>query len=296
MKWGMSLIILFSVLDITSWIYDTRFNKNLRITFIDVGQGNSALIQFPGKKRMLIDGGGFRGGTFDTGEKIVAPLLFRKKILHIDYIVLTHPHPDHINGLKFIASEFTPSEFWYNGDPSENSEFKDLMGIVKSKNLQILTPDHLSHGITISGVRVEILHPSGHVKDPVFLISGNRAVNNRSLVLRMTYNGKSILFPGDIEEDAENRLVEKYGKKLKSDVMLVPHHGSRYSTTESFLGMVGPEICIISSGSGNSFGFPNSETIERLNKAGSRIFRIDKKGAVRVEIGDGYFYSGYYLD
>ena len=85
-------------------------------------------------------------------------------------------------------------------------------------------------------------------------------------------------------------------QKLKSDVMLVPHHGSRYSTTESFLEMVSPEICVVSSRQGNSFGFPNSETIERLNRAGSKIFRIDRQGAVRVDIGEDHFYSDYCLN
>lgn len=295
-KFGMAVTILLAVTDISFWIYNTRFNENLRVTFIDVGQGNSTLIQFPGKQRMLIDGGGFRGGTFDTGKNVIAPFLFRKKILHIDYIVLTHPHPDHLNGLRFIASEFAPYQFWFNGDLSENSEFKDLMGIIASGNIKILKPDDLVEGVTISGVKVEMLNPLGESKDSYTPMGDNRAVNNRSLVLKMTYNSKSILLTGDIEEETENRLVEKYGKKLESDVLLVPHHGSKYSSTRPFLEMVRPKICVISSRKGNRFSFPNLETIERLNEVGTKIFRIDQKGAVRVEIGKDLFYSDYCLN
>jgi competence protein ComEC len=295
-KFGMTLIILLAVFDISYWIYNTRFNGNLRVTFIDVGQGNSALIQFPGKKRMLIDGGGFRGGTFDTGKNVVSPFLFRKKILRIDYLVLTHPHPDHLNGMRFIASEFNPSEFWYNGEPSESAEFKDLMGIVESDNIKILTPARISQVNNISGVRVELFNPPGNIIQYNMTGINSKEVNNRSLVLKMTYKGRSVLFPGDIEEETESRLVEKYGRNLKSDAMLVPHHGSKYSSTRAFLKMVSPEISVISSGKGNRFGFPNPETIERLNNAGTRIFRIGQQGAVRIEIGNDLFYSCYSLN
>ncbi|MBN2418544.1 MAG: DNA internalization-related competence protein ComEC/Rec2 [Deltaproteobacteria bacterium] len=290
---GMILILILIVTDISFWIYDTRYNKNLRVTFIDVGQGNSALIQFPGCKRMLIDGGGFRTGTFDTGKNVIAPFLYRKKILRIDYIVLTHPHPDHLNGLRYIASEFDPSWFWYNGDNSGSEWFKGLMCVIESGNVNISRPDDLEQCMTISGVGVEILYPYGNIMSLPVNMDNNREVNNRSLVLRMTYKGRSVLFPGDIEEETEKRLVEKYGKNLKSDVLLAPHHGSKYSSTRSFLEMVRPEICIISSRKGNSFGFPSPETIERLKNVGSKIYRIDEQGAVRVEIGEDHFYSGY---
>ena len=295
-RYALSLFLLLLALDISYWIYETRSNENLRVTFIDVGQGNAALVQFPGKKRMLIDGGGFRGGTFDTGKNVIAPFFFRKKILHIDYIVLTHPHPDHLNGLRFIASEFNPSWFWYNGDHSENDEFKELMHIIESGDVDILSPDDLAKGMTISGVKVEVLYPSGNTGLLSVDMDDNRAVNNRSLVIKMIFKGKSVLFPGDIEEETETRLVREFGGDLKSDVMLIPHHGSKYSSTSAFLKMVRPEISVNSSRKGNRFGFPNPETIERLNSAGTRIFRIDQEGAVRVEIGQDYFYAGYCLD
>ncbi len=245
---------------------------------------------------MLIDGGGFRTGTFDTGKNVVAPFLYRNKILHIDYIVLTHPHPDHLNGLRFIAAEFNPSEFWHNGYIAQSEENRELIDIVKSKNVRIVGPDDLANGITISGVKAECLYIRDNTTPSYVYRDDNRDLNNRSLVLKFSYKGKSVLFTGDIEEETENRLVKSYSMNLKSDVLLVPHHGSKYSSTWPFIEKVNPEISIISSGKGNSFGFPNQSTIKKLDSAGSRIYRIDQKGAVRVEIGENVFSVKYCLD
>ncbi|MFC1841161.1 DNA internalization-related competence protein ComEC/Rec2 [Thermodesulfobacteriota bacterium] len=286
-KYCLTLIILLGLADISYWIYSTRFNNDLRVTFIDVGQGSAAYVQFPKGKRMLVDGGGFRVGSFDTGRNIVAPFLFSRKILKIDYLVLSHPHPDHMNGLKFIASEFGPSEFWYNGESVDKQEFHELMDIVKSKNLKVYGPRDLVKGSIISGVEIELLHPSE--EHPLFFGDDNRSVNNNSLVLRLSYMGRSILFTGDIEGDAESILLKRYGDNLESDVLSVPHHGSRYSSSRSFLDKVKPEISIISSRRGNRFGFPHHETLERLSRVGARIFRIDEKGAIIVTIGENKF-------
>ncbi|NLA73978.1 MAG: MBL fold metallo-hydrolase, partial [Deltaproteobacteria bacterium] len=284
------------LVDISYWIYDTGFNRNLRLFFLDVGQGNSALVQFPGKKRMLIDGGGFQGDTFDTGKSIIAPFLLRKKILHIDYIVLSHPHPDHMKGLNFIASVFDPAEFWYNGDDFEDGDYKKLRKIIKENNTRMLNPNDLVGERYISGVRVDMLYPFSVVKRARNPKVTSHTVNDQSLVVRLSYEVRSVMFPGDIEMKAEDILVSKYGRELHSDILLVPHHGSRYSSTKPFIEMVGPEICIISSRQGNRFGFPHFETLERLNSAGAKIFRIDQGGAVGVSIGKDVLNAGYCLD
>jgi len=129
-RWSkMALLLVFLLLaaDISYWVVRTRFNRDLKVTYLDVGQGNSALIQFPGNERMLIDGGGFSRGTFDVGKMVVAPFLWYSKLLRIDYLVLTHPQADHMNGLLFIASHFHPKEFWYNGTHVERESFMGLM-------------------------------------------------------------------------------------------------------------------------------------------------------------------------
>jgi len=285
-KIGLLAALVISVCDISYWIYDTRFNPNLRVTYIDVGQGNSALIQFPGSKRLLLDGGGYASGAFDTGRMVVAPFLFYSKIHRIDYLVLSHPHPDHLNGMNFIAEHFDPKEFWYNGQNVKTPEFIELINTVGANNTKILLPDDLSKGIEIAGVKIELYHPLIAVESrDTDTSKEDSGTNNNSLVLKISYKGKSFLFPGDIQSQGEEVVVSNAGPDLKSDILLVPHHGSKYSSTMPFLQAVRPEISVISCGKGNSFGFPHAETVKKLQEMGSEIIRIDESGAVQFKVG-----------
>ncbi|MCK5552052.1 MAG: ComEC/Rec2 family competence protein, partial [Deltaproteobacteria bacterium] len=155
------LIILFVVVagDISYWYTQTHLNKGLRITFIDVGQGDSILIEFPRGKRMLIDGGGFYDDSFDVGRNVVAPVLWKKKIATLHYLVLTHPHPDHLNGLKFIASSFRAREFWENGQGYSSKPYLNLMEIVARKRIQRIMVNDASPPRRINGVKVEVFNP-----------------------------------------------------------------------------------------------------------------------------------------
>ena len=287
-KMGLVLVLFLLAADIFYWTHKTRFNPYLKVTYLDVGQGNSALVQFPGKERMLIDGGGFSRSTFDVGRMVVAPFLFQSKILRVDYLVLTHPQVDHMNGLRFIASEVHPKELWYNGYGVRNRPFMELMKIVEEKRIRKFLPADLRGGRIISGVQVELLHPSS-VKSKEQLLETSAGMNNESLVVKLTYGGRSLLFPGDLERAGEEVVVSRAGSLLKSDILLAPHHGSRYSCSTAFLEMVRPRICIISSGHGNYFGFPHSETLKRLRAAGSEVVRIDQMGAVQLSLGPSRF-------
>ena len=294
-KEGLVAVLLLAAGDFSYWTYKTWFNPHLEVTFLDVGQGNSALIRFPGKQRMLIDGGGFSRSTFDLGKNVVAPFLWHSKMLRVDYLVMSHPQSDHMNGLHFIASHFHAKEFWSNGDDVENESYEDLMKILEEKGIKKLFPVDLMRGRKIAGVKIAVLHPRLD-QDKSQFSKGSGGLNNRSLVLRLTYGGKSVLFPGDVEQAGEEALVSSTRRFLKSDILLAPHHGSKSSCSELFLKAVKPSLCIISCGRGNYFGFPHSETLRRLEEVGCEIMRIDQVGSVRLSIAPGYFEMKSFLN
>lgn len=243
---------------------------------------------------MLIDGGGFRGDTFDVGRMVIAPFLFRSKILKIDYLVLTHPQSDHMNGLRFIASNFLPDEFWYNGDKGNSLSFMNLMKILDEHGTNKLTPMDWDGAREISGVRIELLHPLINHQGN-FRYQRKLGLNDNSLVLKFSYGGKSFLFPGDLEKAGEAFVMSNRGSLLKSDILLAPHHGARKSSSKSFLKRVEPEICVISSGGGNPGTFPHSETLQRFMEIGCRTLRIDQLGAVQISVGPDRFKIKSYL-
>jgi len=283
-KWaraGVAFLLLVLAGDVAFWTYKTHFNSSLKVTYLDVGQGNAALIQFPGSERMLIDGGGFTGSDFDIGEMVVAPFLLRSKILRIDTVVMSHPEADHMNGLPYIIEHFGPKEFWYNGEKLDFPSFRELMRLLEAKGVRRRTPAELKEGREISGANVEIFHP----------VEGllSRRSNDNSLVMRVSSGGTAFLFPGDLEAAGEQLLISRSGPKLKSDILLVPHHGSRSSSSKPFLEAVTPKACIISSGQGNPFGFPSHEVLGRLGDQGCRILRVDEVGAVEVSAAQGGF-------
>jgi competence protein ComEC len=276
---GLALLILAG--DVAYWVHRTHFNPSLRVTFLDVGQGNAALIEFPGSEKMLIDGGGFPGSDFDIGEMVVAPFLLRSKIMKVDTLVLTHPEADHMSGLRYIADHFSPREFWYNGEKLEFASFRELMALLEAKGIRRKTPADLWEGREISGAHVELLHPAEGVL--------SKKSNDNSLVMRISSGGTSFLFPGDLEAAGEHTLVSRSGSRLKSDVLLAPHHGSKSSSSTPFLEAVTPNACIVSCGRGNPFGFPSFEVLGRLKSQGCRVLRVDEVGAIEVSAAQGRF-------
>jgi competence protein ComEC len=258
------------------------------VTFLDVGQGNAALVRFPGGKKMLIDGGGFGSGDFDVGKAVVAPFLWHNKIGKVDYLVLSHPEADHMNGLRFIAKEFQPEEFWHNEDQVETQTFQELMGIIKSGNIKEMLPADLKEGVKNNGALVEILHPmSGGPADSG---GGNGSrLNNHSLVLRITFAGKSFLFPGDLEKEGEKEMLANTEGEIRSHVLLAPHHGSKTSSSKAFLERVRPELCVVSAGKGVWRNFPHPTVEERLLEMGCRVLTTSKSGAVTIRISENDF-------
>jgi len=246
--------------------------KNFTVTFVDVGQGDSILIEFPGRKKMLIDGGGLPTGTFDIGESVVSPFLWNKGIKKIDTLVLTHGHPDHLNGLAAVARNFQIGEFWEVGGPPEDEKYAEL-----KKNLLAVPQKRVFEGFVYreGPVTIEALFPKAGLP-PVFVPD-----NDKSLVLRMSCGSTSFLLPADIGVGAEQEILEK-AADLKSQVFKSPHHGSHSSSSAPFLKSVAPEIVVISVGRGNLYGLPHADILERYREGGAKIYRTDLDGAVEI--------------
>ncbi len=277
-----AFVILAGSVDTCYWVYNRFWRDDLRVTIIDVGQGSSALVELPGGSCFLIDGGGFSDNSiFDVGARIVAPLLWRKKIKTIDTMVLSHPNADHLNGLLYIARHFNVKRLWCNSDSADINSYREFMEIIKKNRIEIIAFKDMPRSYEINGARLEILYPS---KDYVDKTKNEkwRNLNNNSLVVRVSFGSKSILFPGDIMACAERNIVATHGDELKSTVLIAPHHGSKTSSTAMFLEKINPEIVIISAGWKNRFGFPHLSVLKRYNENNCRIFRTDKNGALMI--------------
>jgi len=287
-KFGLAAVLFFIMIDAAFWVHRVRFNRDLEVVFLDVGKGNAALISFPGGKKMMIDGGGFSSGHFDVGKMVIAPFLWHRKIGAINYLVLSHPQADHMNGLRFIAKAFHPKEFWYNGDRVETQSYKDLMTILENEGILKKRPLQLQKKIYVNGAEIEVLYPKPEEETSEISSDGKR-LNNRSMVLKVSYGGTSILFPGDLEEPGEKNLLTHAGARVKSDILLSPHHGSRTSSSEAFLEMVAPQLCVISSGEDRFGRFPHPVVLKRLDEMECETVCINSSGAVTVKVGpDGF--------
>ncbi len=250
-----------------------------RISFIDVGQGDCALIELSSGKNILIDGGGTYDNRFDVGRRVVAPFLWNKGVRDLDLMVLSHPHPDHMNGLVFLANKFNVSELWENGEDTELDAYHDLKSVIKEKDIprKIMEAGSAER---IGEANIRVLHPARGFSERSKKAYINE--NNRSLVIRIELDRNVLLFPGDIEAGAEARLVREFGQNLKCDLLKVPHHGSKSSSAENFVSMVRPAIAVVTVGKGNPYRQPSEDVIARYKKHGTRVYRTDRDGAIIV--------------
>lgn len=257
----------------------------LRVDFLDVGQGDSALVTFPNGETMLVDGGGrvsYRNAeddeaeTFEPdrpriGEMVVSEFLWEKGYSSIDHVVVTHADADHSQGLADVVRNFRVGVIYLGAFPSGNSELDELLNEAKRSGVP-LRQIGLGENFEIGGVNVETLWP---VKS--FQQAGSD--NNSSLVLRFVLGETAFLFTGDIEREAEAAMIAN-GTILNSDVVKVPHHGSRTSSTEQFIDAVNARYAIISVGNRSMFGHPNAEVVERWERSSARTLTTGSMGTV----------------
>ena len=282
--------VLFLCLDMLHLHQKNSNRVDFTATAIDVGQGSSILVRFPGDQTMLIDGGGFINSSFDVGKYIVAPYLWHERINRIDIVVLTHPHPDHLNGLPFILDNFPVREVWTNGEVSGLEEYIRFHEIIKNKRIVRHIKTAGNSPIVIGGVKIEYLNPPGFLNRKEDEATFTET-NDGSLVMRMTYGEVSFLFPGDISFFTEERLASA-PRELRSQLLLVPHHGGRTSSSEAFLQRLRPQAAIISVGADNPFRLPHPDALKRLKQRKVTTYRTDLHGAVTAST-DGLGLSIY---
>lgn len=276
-------IILASALVLVNWgawFYphwaDSR-RQDLRISFLDVGQGDSVLIEFPRGVKMLVDAGGILGSKFDLGEKVLLPTLLDRGIRKLDYLVLTHPHPDHYLGMKSLLQAYKPREFWWNGEKSPDPEFQALLAALRSEGIPLVEKNRASAPVIWGDLKIDFLHPH---ENTFWADSPDAAtLNNHSLVMKIEDRDFSLLLTGDIQKEAEVEII-KVIPSQPVDLLKVPHHGSNTSSTPDFLKHFHPNFAVIQAGRNNRFGFPRAEVLENYKNEGSSVLGTYQKGEV----------------
>ena len=259
-KYKKILVLILLLCIGISFIYK-NIPKDLYINFIDVGQGDSTLITTQFNKKILIDGGGSEfGSTFDVGEKTLLPYLLKKKIHKLDYVIISHFDSDHVGGILTILEELNVKQVLIPKQVEYSENYNKFLDIIKKRNIKVKI---VGEGNTINidkNTYLDILWPEEkQITDNV--------LNNNSLIVRLCYKNFKMLFTGDIEEIAEQKLLQKYEKteKLTADILKVAHHGSKSSSIAEFLEKVNPRIALIGVGKNNKFGHPNAGVLDRLN-------------------------------
>lgn len=248
---------------------------NLKVNFINVGEGDCILIEAPNKINILIDGGGTPQSDFDVGNKIVIPYLRRKGINEIDLLILTHPHLDHLEGLLPILKEFKVDMVLDSGLLCDSSEYKEFISLILEKGISYHKAKAGDNFIFSNNLEIFLLNP---LYDSDFYEESD--FNNASIVVKLFYKNANFLFTGDIEEAAEKKLLV-WQNILQSDILKVAHHGSSTSTNLEFLDKVNPNIAVITVGK-NHFGHPSQKIIERLEDKNIQIYQTDEDGTVII--------------
>lgn len=252
-------------------LWQARPDGLLHVYFLDVGQGDAILMRTPSGYNILIDGGA--GNTVLTELKDVLPFFDN----NLDYVILTHPDRDHLEGLVYVLQRYPVERLIFTGVGKNNSLLKKLMKAVQEKNIPVIVADAESDIFLKDGVTIDILFPFSS------LMGQDIETNASSIVARAIYGENEILLTGDAEFSIENALIQAK-TDINSDILKVAHHGSKYASSENFLRAVAPRYCVISVGKDNSYNHPNPEALERLSKYCKKIMRTDKEGRLEFTV------------
>ena len=253
--------------------------KELRIHFVDVGQGDCCFIETPKNHVILIDGGGSDSKNYDIGKRTLIPYILDRGYTKIDYIFISHFDSDHVGGILSVMEELKVGKIFISKQGEDCDNYKRFRQIVKNKNIKVQIVNKGDNFKIEEDMFFYILWPNN---DKMIL---ENILNNNSMVFKMTYKSFSMLFTGDIEEIAEKQILQEYKDNLQllnSSILKVGHHGSRTSSMQEFVKEVKPQIALIGVGENNKFGHPNSEVLERLEKLDIKLYRTDEMGEISI--------------
>lgn len=242
-------------------------NSTFEIKFIDVGQGDAALIKCDGHY-MLIDGGP------SNASSTIYSILKKEKIDKLDYMIATHPDADHIGGLSGALNYAKVEKCFCSVTQHDTKTFNSLLKYLAKQKVSITVPQS-GDTFNLGGANITILGPGSKADD----------TNNSSIVVKVEYGNNYFLFMGDAEAEEEAQIINKW-KNLKCDVIKIGHHGSASSTSDKLLKSVKPQYAIISVGIDNAYGHPDQSALDRLNKAAVEIYRTDQHGDITI-VSDG---------
>ncbi len=263
--WIVCLLLLPSVV-----------SAELEVHFLDVGQGDCAVVLCDGES-MVID-----GGPGAAAGKVYRYIRRTLKLTHLDYVISTHPHLDHVAGLSAVLNA-APADLILTPVPAWDSRaFGNMLKYAEKQGTPLSVPQE-GDTLRLGGATVTVLHCW---PDAV----GYGRTNDASIVLRIDYGKTSFLFTGDAEDWSEYMMIDA-GAELRADVLKVGHHGSRTSSTAEFLEAVSPALAVISVGKDNGYGHPAAEVLDRLEAAGARVLRTDELGTI-ILTSDGETVSG----
>ena len=274
-KLGIYFLIILAYLNVLAWIAVFDLGQDdLEIIFFDVGQGDSIFIETPQKHQVLIDG----GPTSAVLEKLGKEMPFYDRT--IDLIILSHPEHDHLAGLLEVLKRYKVENVLWTGVLRDTAEFEEWQRLLEEEGATIKIAQF--NQVVWLGVpsdqtaRIEILYPFENLEGQTI-----KNTNNSSIIARLVFQEKAILFTGDAYKSVENELIQK-NIDLKSNILKIGHHGSKTSTSEKFLEKVMPELAIISVGAKNSYGHPNLEVLEVLERYDIKLLRTDQEGDIKI--------------
>lgn len=270
---GALLVVVIGCMFISPQNFIRKYDTESTLTFLDVGHGSCCVIEMPGGKTLLIDGGAISSPHFDIGQSVIAPFLLQKNIQKINDIAITHADGDHYNGLAFIADHFNVQRLWIHSEDNSNQQWQALLEHITATGTEIITA---SSGQQLAGGNSTSLHVLANTS------SAHRASNNdNGLIIRYRDDEFAALFPGDISAAIEHDLVTAE-LDLKADILLSPHHGSSTSNSREFLKAVNPSVMVVSSDDNKAFAFPSTAVVNTCREFGIEVIPTKTAGTVSI--------------